>query len=162
MVAHNDDMSPSRIPALRALTGLALVLTAVGCDQRLLPTAGGIKAPIIDVPTGGAFQLRAVNNGVLPHVTVGGGSEYRLVSGSFQLNADSTWHFHSNTLVFSESGQPLGASPANYTGRWVTTDSTIELVTPASGSVVIKGDTLYWTGGPKYPWELPLRFALTK
>jgi hypothetical protein len=65
-------------------------------------------------------------------------------------------------VVSDAAGTINFTSPANYTGKWSVTDSTISLVSPATGSIRIKGDSLIWTGPPKQTWEEVLRFTLSK
>ena len=53
-------------------------------------------------------------------------------------------------------------SPANYSGRWAASDTAIELTTPASGYIRMKGDTLIWVGGPRFSWEPSLSLTLVR
>lgn len=150
-----------RISASRALLLVASVVGISACETRLDFTSASIRRPAITAPIG-TYQLRSVDDAPLPHSTTGFGTVYTLVTGSFDLGKDSTWAYHSVTAVTAPDGTPLGTSPANYGGRWTATDTTIELLAPASGSIKIRGDTLYWIGGPKFDWEQPLKFGMTK
>jgi hypothetical protein len=148
----------------RSIPGLHLLLLALGivaCDQRALPTRASIRVPPITAPTGD-YLLRSVDSKPLPHVTSAGGTVYRLMAGSLEIHSDSTWLFHTNTHVTASDGTFLQTSPANYTGRWTANDTVIVLTNPESGTIRVKGDTLFWTGGPRHSWESPLVFALTK
>jgi hypothetical protein len=53
-------------------------------------------------------------------------------------------------------------SPASNRGRGAESDTDIELSTPASGYIRMKGDTLIWVGGPRFSWEPPLSFTLVR
>ena len=97
----------------------------------------------------------------LPHLTTFGGTNYSLVSGTFALNADSTWLYSSVEVLSGTNGQTIGSSPANYTGKWTVTDSTINILTKY-GFIRFKGDTLFWKGGPRHSWEDSLTFTLVR
>ena len=142
---------------MMSLTGAVATLAA--CDSRLDPLTGRTPIPPITAPTG-AYDLREVDEEPLPHNTTGG-VVYSLVTGSFSLNTDSTWLFSTTEVVTSTNGTLIGPSLANYQGRWSTTDTTIVLAT-SRGSIKVKGDTLFWRGGPKHSWEDTLTFTLVR
>ena len=83
------------------------------------------------------------------------------MSGSFSLHSDSTWLFATVESVSGTNGVFLGSSPANYTGTWTVSDSSINLA-PSNGRMKIKGDTLFWRGGPKHTFEDTLKFTLVR
>jgi hypothetical protein len=147
---------------LLLLVALLAVAGTSACDERLNPTRAGIRLPAVDVTSkAGAFNLVAVDGQALPHTTTAGGTNYSLVTGTFALNADSTWLYSSTEVLTGTNGEPIGNSPANYNGRWTVTDSTINILT-GYGFVSMKGDTLFWRGGPRHNWEDSLTFTLVR
>ncbi|HET9424479.1 MAG TPA: hypothetical protein VFO55_03835 [Gemmatimonadaceae bacterium] len=139
---------------------LAMLALTTACETRLDPKIGGIRPPAIKAPTG-PYDLVEVNDAALPHTTTQNNTTYALLSGTFALNADSTWLYSSVTQQPGPNGTVL-TSQGNYIGRWTVTDSTINLVQPASGTIKVKGDSLFWTGGPRYSWEAPLVYTLVR
>lgn len=150
---------------LRAsLTAAVIALASVtACDDRFGPSRGVIRLPGIEVPASafGQYTLRQVDGEPLPHVTTRSGTDYSLVSGSFTLRSDSTWQYANVTTQPGPNGTTY-VSPASYNGRWAASDTAIELTTPASGYIRMKGDTLIWVGGPRFSWEPPLSFTLVR
>ena len=141
-----------------ALVALAL---ATACEERLSPRLGGIGDPPITVPTG-QFNLVEVNDDPLPHETSNGESILSMITGTLALNPDSTWQFARVEQVKDTSGTVLGTGPASFTGgKWTVTGSTINML-PSSGTMTVKGDTLFWIGAPKHPWESTLKFTLVR
>ena len=140
---------------------MAAVAVLAGCDDRFGPRRTGITpVPPVTAPTGN-YDLREVDGEALPHNTTNSGVVYSLVTGTFSLRTDSTWLYSSMEVLTGTNGQTIGSSPANYQGKWSVTDTTIVLAT-ASGTIRIKGDTLFWKGGPKHTWEDSLTFTLVK
>ena len=139
---------------------MAGIVVLAGCDNRLEPRFGRTPVPPITAPTGN-YDLREVDDEPLPHNTTNSGVVYSLVTGTFSLRTDSTWLFSATEVLTGTNGQAIGSSPANYQGRWSVTDTTIELAT-SSGFIRVKGDTLFWRGGPKHTWEDSLTFTLVK
>ena len=139
---------------------LAAATTLAACDSRLDPHQGRTPIPPITAPTGN-YDLVEVDDEPLPHNTTNSGVVYSLVSATFSLRTDSTWAASTMEVLSGTNGQTIGNSPANYTGRWTVTDTTINLAT-SSGSLRVKGDTLFWTGAPKHTWEDSLKFTLVK
>jgi hypothetical protein len=148
----------NRTLSLIAVTAGVAILAA--CDTRQDPLIGRTPVPALEAPTGN-YDLRAVDGEPLPHDAVNSGVVYSLVAGTFLLSADSNWHFSTVEVLAGTNGQPIGSSPANYEGRWSATDTTIVLKT-SSGTIKVKGDTLFWRGGPKHTWEDTLTFTLVK
>jgi hypothetical protein len=149
----------------RSLVILAMLFSVAGlsaCDERLNPTRAGIRLPPVDVSSiAGAFDLVGVDGQALPHTTTAGGTNYSLVSGTFALNADSTWLYSSTEVLTGTNGQLIGNSPANYQGKWTVTDSTVNILA-GYGFIRMKGDTLFWRGGPRHSWEDSLTFTLVR
>lgn len=138
------------------------VVGVAACDERFNPTRAGIRLPPVDVSSRvGTFDLVAVDGKALPHTTTSSATNYSLVSGSFALNADSTWLYSSTEVQSGTNGETIGTTSANYTGKWTVTDSTINLLT-GYGFMRIKGDTLFWRGGPRHTWEDSLTFTLVR
>jgi hypothetical protein len=146
-----------RKPSLCLLIAIAAV---TACDERSNPTLAHTHVPALTAPTG-RYVLEAVNDTVLPHSTSFAGTTYLLVSGTFDLVSDSTWFYHSVNSQAS-NGVIFATSPANLTGRWTATDTTLELVQPAAGTLRVKGDTLFWSNAPKNSWEPALTFTLVR
>jgi hypothetical protein len=154
--------------ALGILTLAAATVVLAACDSRINPitgVSGRPPAPAITVPTGD-FDLRAVDDAALPHATKDGvpnGLTYSLVSATFQLHADSTWIYSSvEAITVTNTGNPFGnPSVANYQGKWSVKSDTIKLSSPY-GWIRMKGDTLFWRGGPRHTWEDTLKFTLVK
>ena len=144
----------------KVLVLLAVIGGFVACDNRLDPRYGGIGRQPITAPTGD-YELRAVDGQPLPHVATNSGTNYALTSGSFSLRADSTWLFTTMEAVSSTGGAFIGNSPANYQGSWTVTDTTINLRT-GYGTARVKGDTIFWRGGPRHTWEDTLEFTLVR
>ena len=139
---------------------LALTLIAA-CEERLSPRLGSIGEPPVVVPTG-VFGLVEVNDEPLPYITSQAGTRFTLVSGTFALNADSTWLFSTVEVLSSiNTGNVIGSSPANFSGTWTVTDSTINML-PENGTITFKGDSLFWIGGPAHAWDDTLKFTLVK
>lgn len=152
------------MPSPRAhLLGIAVAIAALSaCDARQFPTLGGIAKPPVDVsPLAGFYDLKQVDGANLPHRTTQGGTVYDLVAGSFELHADSTWLFSTTEVLSGTNGQTIGTSPANYTGKWTVTDSTINVLT-GRGFIKWKRDTLFWKGGPRHSWEDSLTYTLVR
>jgi hypothetical protein len=145
----------------RALIVLLAASGVAACDSRLDPLSGRTPRPPITAPSG-TFDLREVDDEPLPHETTNGGTTYSLVAATFSLNTDSTWLFSTTEVLTSNNtGQVIGTSPANYQGTWRVSDTTINLL-PNYGRVTVKGDSLFWRGGPKHSWEPELKFTLLK
>ena len=143
------------------LSALLAASAVVACDSRLDPLTGRTPRPPITV-TSGTFDLVMVDDEELPHATVNGGTTYSLVTATFSLNTDSTWLFSTTEVLTSNNtGQVIGSSPANYQGSWRVSDTTINLL-PNYGRVTVKGDSLFWRGGPKHSWEPELKFTLVR
>jgi hypothetical protein len=143
----------------RAIAFAAAMLLVVACDERLNPRVVGINRPPIDVPSGD-FNLVAVDDLPLPRTDTSGGTIYKLTSGSFSLHGDSTWLFSTMESLSGTNGVFIGNSPANYQGKWTVTDSTIAI--QSYGSMKVKGDTLFWRGGPKHSFQDTLKFTLVR
>ena len=139
---------------------MAMVASLSACDDRFGPRVGRTPVPAITAPTG-TFDLREVDDEPMPHNTTNSGVVYSLVVGTFSLRADSTWLFSTTEVLTGTNGQAIGSSPANYQGTWTVTDTTIVLAT-SSGTMKVKGDTLFWRGGPKHTWEDTLTFTLVR
>ena len=148
------------IRARGLLVFLAAAACLSACDDRLNPTAGGIRRPPATAPTGDYVAV-AVNDTLLPHPTTNGGVIYSLLSGTFSLNTDSTWQAHTVESLTGTNGVFVGTSPANYVGTWRVTDSTVNVL-PTYGSITVKGDTLFWRGGPKHTWEDSIKVTLVR
>jgi hypothetical protein len=84
-----------------------------------------------------------------------------LLWGTFDLASDSTCFYHSVNSLGSK-GVIFATSRANVSGRWTATDTTLELVQPAAGTLRVKGDTLFWRNAPKNSWEPALTFTLVR
>jgi hypothetical protein len=137
----------------------AMLLAVVACDDRLNTRIAGIGRPDIIVPSGD-FNLVAVDDLPLPRSDTNGGTVYKLMSGSFSMHADSTWLFSTVEQLSGTNGVVLGNSPANYQGTWKVQDSTI--IMPSYGTMKIKGDSLFWRGGPKHGFQDTLKFTLVR
>lgn len=142
---------------------VVILASVAGCDDRFGPTRGVIRLPGLEVPSSayGLYTLRLVDGAPLPHVTTHSSTDYSLTAGSFTLKSDSSWQYANVTTQPGPNGTTY-VSPASYSGRWVASDTAIELTTPASGYIRMKGDTLIWIGGPRYSWEPPLSFTLVR
>ena len=145
---------------IRTAALLAATIGVAACEERLNPTIVRTPVPPITAPTG-EYTLRAVDGVPLPHDTKQSGTTYSLVSGTFALGTDSSWIYSSVEVVSAANGDVIGTSPANYQGTWRIPDTTITL-TPARGWVRVKGDTLFWRGGPRHTWEDSLTFTLVR
>jgi hypothetical protein len=139
---------------------VAGAVAIAACETRQDPLSGRTPVPPITAPTGN-YDLVAVDDVPMPHNTTNSGVVYSLVSGTFSLRSDSTWLFSTMEVLTGTNGQPIGNSPANYQGTWRVTDTTIVVAT-SRGTIRIKGDTLFWRGGPKHTWEDTLKFALVR
>ena len=148
----------NRMLSLVAITAAVAALTA--CESRLDPLTGRTPVPPITAPVGN-YDLTAVDDEPMPHNTTNSGVVYSLVSGTFSLRSDSTWLFSTMEVLTGTNGAPIGNSPANYQGTWRVTDTTIVLAT-SRGTIRVKGDTLFWRGGPKHTWEDTLKFTLVR
>jgi hypothetical protein len=145
----------------RLLLLTVLTVSVAACDQRLNPVQVGVRPPPVTAPTG-AFDLVAVNDTPMPHITSQGNVNYVVVSGTFNLNNDSTWLLSTvDQQSDKNTGVVYGTSPANYIGTWSVKDSTINM-SPDRGSMKMKGDSLFWAGAPKRSWEDTLRFTLVR
>ena len=145
------------------ILALAVATVALGaCDSRINRVTGISGNPqTVTVPTGD-FDLRAVDDAAMPHVTSQNGVTYSLVSGTFRLHADSTFIYSSvEVLTNTANGNPISTSPANYQGKWTVKSDTLKLTSPY-GWMRMKGDTLFWRGGPRHTWEDTLEFTLVK
>ena len=149
--------------ASRPIAGLIALALVVACESRLAPGVGTIGSPPIDVKATdfGDMGLVAVNDTALPRSTTSGGVVYTLISGTFSLHADSTWLASTLESLSSTDGEFIGTSPANYTGTWRVTDTTITLL-PTYGTAVIRGDTIFWRNGPRHTWEDSIKFTLVR
>ena len=136
------------------------VVALTACDERFNPTQGRTPVPPISAPTG-SYDLRAVNGEPLPHTATQSGTNYNIVSGTFDLIADSSWGYSSFETVTSTNGTFIGNSPSNINGTWRVSDTTITL-NPSRGLLRVKGDTLFWIGAPKHSWEDSLTFTLVR
>lgn len=146
---------------VRRLTAALVALVAVSaCEERLNPTMGRTPVPPVTAPTG-EYTLREVNGEPLPHTARQSATNYNLVSGSFNLIADSSWGFSAFETVTAANGDLIGSGPSNINGTWRVTDTTIALL-PSRGLMRIKGDTLFWVGAPKHSWEDSLTFTLLR
>jgi hypothetical protein len=148
--------------ALGILTLAAATVVLAACDSRINRVTGiSGRPPEILVPTGD-YDLRVVDDAAMPHITSQSGVTYSLVSGTFRLHADSTWIYSSvEVLTNTSNGNPISTSPANYQGTWTVKSDTVKLSTPY-GWIRMKGDTLFWRGGPRHTWEDTLKFTLVK
>jgi hypothetical protein len=157
-------MMPTFPRTRRSLRGLAvLALAAVtACEERLSPRFGGIGQPPITVPTG-AYDLVEVNDDTLPHSTSASDTTSSLVSGSLALNADSTWLFSTvERLSVTSTGAVIRTSPAQFSsGTWNVTGSTVNM-RQNQGTITVKGDSLFWTGGPEHDWDDIVKYTLVK
>src|SRR3954470_18114822 len=92
--------------AARSLLLVAAAAIVAGCDTHFGITGVIPNRTSFTVPTG-TFHLRMVDDEPLPHVTTGFGTVYSVVSGSLDLLADSTWAYHSVTVVSAPDGTVL-------------------------------------------------------
>jgi hypothetical protein len=145
--------------AIRLIPFVAVLASVTACDDRLDPISGGIRRPP-SVVEAGDFQVVAVNDTLLPHTATNSGVNYTLVSGTFQLHADSTWLFSTVESLTGTNGQVIGNSPANYTGTWGVLESTIVL--QSHGTATVKGDTIFWRGGPKHTFEDSIKYTMVR
>ena len=150
-----------RASRLLAICGAVAVVSA--CENRLDPLIGTIGRPPITISAAdyGNVSLVAVNDTLLPRSTTNSGTVYTLVSATLRLHADSTWIFSTLESLSGTNGQFIGTSPANYTGTWRVTDTTIAML-PNYGKATIKGDTVFWRNGPRHTWEDTIRFTLVR
>ena len=152
--------------ALGILTLGAATVALAACDNRINPLTGVSGRPPAVTVLAGNFDLRAVDQVELPHATPDGvpnGLTHSLVSGTFQLHDDSSWIYSSvEATTVTNTGNPFGApSLANYQGTWSVKSDTIKL-SSTYGWIRMKGDTLFWRGGPRHTWEDTLTFTLVK
>ena len=148
---------------LRLAIAAASTLAVAACEARIDGITGTIgRKPPITAPTG-SYDVVAVNDTALPHATSQPGTSvtWTLVTGTFGLQADSSWLFSALETKTGTNGVFLGNVPANYTGTWRVSDTTITLL-PANGTMVTRGDTLFWRGGPKHDWEDSIKFTLVR
>jgi hypothetical protein len=145
---------------IRTATVLFICILAVGCEDRLFPTVANV-GPNLRQELIGTFTVRTVDDSALPHVTTNFGTVYSLDSARLEMHADSTWLYHSLTVVLTRDSVVIGTQPLNATGNWVVVGDTLDLEDSRYGKLLIRGDTLFWDG-PRYQWEPTLRYALTK
>ena len=144
-----------------AFTFVALTLAVIACDDRGHSRIAGINRPAIDVASSaGDFNLVAVDDLPLPRSDTNGGTIYTLTAGSFSLHTDSTWLFSTIESLSGTNGVFIGTSPANYSGTWKVVDSSI--VIQSYGTMKVKGDSLFWRGGPKHSFQDTLKFTLVR
>ena len=149
--------------ASRLILGVVAVAAVAACENRLDPLIGTIGAPpiVITAANYGNVGLTAVNDTALPRSTSNSGTVYTLVSATLRLHADSTWIFSTLESLSGSNGQFIGTSPANYSGTWRVSDTTITML-PNYGTATIKGDTVFWRNGPRHTWEDTIRFTLVR
>jgi hypothetical protein len=154
-------MMATSLHTRRFVPAAALVALAVvtACEERLSPRRGGIADPPITAPTG-QFNLVEVNDDPLPHETNKGDTTLSMIVGTLTMDPDSTWQFARVEQLKDTNGTVISTEPGSFTGgRWTVTGSTINML-PSSGTMTVKGDTLFWIGAPKHPWETTLKFTL--
>jgi hypothetical protein len=139
----------------------SLALTAA-CESRLAPGIGTINQPpvVINAAEYGNMGMIAVNDTLLPRSTTNGGVVYTMISGTFSLHADSTWAGSTLESLSGSNGQFIGTNPNNYNGTWSVKDSTVVL--PGRGTVLVKGDTIFWFKGPRHIWEDSIKYTFLK
>jgi hypothetical protein len=149
--------------AFRLTAFVASLGIVAACEGRLEPGVGTIGSPPITVKAAdfGNLGLVEVNDTTLPRSTSNSGVVYTLVSGSFSLHADSTWLASTLESLSAPNGTFIGTSPANYSGTWRVSDTTLILL-PNFGTAVIKGDTIFWRNGPRHSWEDSIKFTLVR
>src|SRR5262245_9029517 len=156
-------VSPMMSRSLRLAFAVALTTSIAACEARVDGLTGTTRnTHPITAPTG-SYNLVAVNDTALPHATDQPGTsvKWTLVIGTFALSADSSWNFSMTESKSGTNGVSLGDVPTNLQGTWQVSDTTITLK-PASGTMVTKGDTLFWRGGPKHAWEDSIKFTLVR
>lgn len=145
------------------LTAFIVALAAIiACEGRVDSLTGYIGKPPLSIQAA-EYNLVAVNDTLLPRSTTNSGTVYTIVSGSFSIHADSTWFFSTLESLSGTNGQFISTSPANYTGKWTVTDTTINLLPTATyGKAIMKGDTVFWRNGPRHAWEDSIKFTLVR
>jgi hypothetical protein len=149
--------------ALNLTLFLAAVAVVAACgDTRLAPGIGTIGQPPVVVKAAdyGNMSMVAVNDSALPRGTTNAGVVYSMISGTFSLHADSTWLASTLESLSRTNGQFIGTSPANYIGTWSVDDTM--LVLPGYGTMLLKGDTIFWFNGPRHGWEDSIKYTFVK
>ena len=142
-----------------ALVALALV---AACEERLSPRFGGIGQPPITVPTG-QYVVVEVNDQPLPYAETEDDTTSSLASGTLRLDADSSWQFSTvEVLSLDSTGTVIRTSPAQFTGgTWAVTSTTVNM-RPNRGTITVKGDSLFWIGGPEHDWDDIVKYTLVR